>query len=93
MTLSSCEKETVIVFNESDNDAEIFTHNGRMLRELEKLATERPEDVQHIKDNDTGGSTYRLPKKWVKIKASRILTDEQKEKAAERMRQLHLNQK
>lgn len=93
MNLSSYEKETIIVFNESDNDAEIFTHNGRMLRELEKLITDRPDDVQHVKDNDTGGSTYRVPKKWVKIRASRILTDEQKEKAAERMRQLHTNQK
>lgn len=79
MTLTNLEKETIICFNEAEPTAEVFTYNGRMLRDLAKLAEERPADVQHILDNGTGGMTYRVPKKWVKIRASRILSDAQRD--------------
>lgn len=81
--LTSKEKETVIVFNEYDKEAEVFTYNGRMLKALENMVQERPDEVQRIKTNDEGASTYRLPKKWVKIRASRILTEEEKKRVAE----------
>lgn len=85
MALTNLEKETIILFNEAEPEAEIFTYNGRMLRELEKLVDERPAEVQHISDNGAGGSTYRFPKKWVKIRANRILTVEQKAVMAARL--------
>ena len=78
MALTRLERETIIVFNEAEPTAEVFTYNGRMLRDLAKLAGERPADAQHIKDNVTGGSTYRVPKKWVKIRAGLVLTEEQR---------------
>ncbi len=79
MALTLSERETIIVFNEQDPLAEVFTYNGRMKRELSGLACARPDDVQHTKTNTEGGETYTVPKKWVKIRASRILTEEQKE--------------
>lgn len=81
--LTSKEKETVIIFNEYDKEAEVFTYNGRILRDLCKLAQERQDEVQCIKTNDEGASTYRIPKKWVKVRASRILTEEEKKRVAE----------
>ena len=89
MQLTNQERETIICFNEADKTATVFTYNGRMLRDLDKLAAERPDDCQHVKDNGTGGHTYTVPKKWVKVRASRILTDDQKAAYAERMRKLH----
>lgn len=79
MTLTSQEKETIICFNEAEPTAEVFTYNGRMLRELSKLAEDRPDDAQHISDNGAGGSTYSVPKKWVKIRASRVMSAAQRE--------------
>ena len=79
MALTLSERETIIVFNEQDPLAEVFTYNGRMKRELSGLVCARPDDVQHTKTNTEGGETYTVPKKWVKIRASRILTEEQKE--------------
>lgn len=88
MNLTSAEKETIITFNEADKEAEVFTYNGRMLKDLGKLAEQRAEEVQCIKANADGSRIYRLPKKWVKIRASRILTEEQLERASERGKEL-----
>ncbi|MDO4175655.1 MAG: hypothetical protein Q4D42_12915 [Eubacteriales bacterium] len=85
MTLTNQERETIICFNEADATAEVFTYNGRMLRELSALAGERSDDIKHISDNGAGGSTYSVPKKWVKIRASRILTDEQRRSLTRRL--------
>lgn len=89
MALTNLEKETIICFNEAEPTAEIFTYNGRMLRDLSKLAEERPADVQHILDNGIGGHTYRVPKKWVKIRASRILTEEERAMRVDIARRIH----
>lgn len=88
MKLTNLEKETVIVFNEADPTAEVFTYNGRMLRELAKLAGDRPDDVEHVSDNGNGASTYRVPKKWVKIRAKRILSEEERVQRANTMRRI-----
>ncbi len=81
MKLSNLERETVITFNEAENFAEIFTYNS--------LAADRPEDVQHVNTNPEGGATYRVPKGWVKIRASRILSEEQRAVMRERGRQAY----
>lgn len=85
MTLTNQERETIICFNEAEATAEVFTYNGRMLRELSLLAGERADDIKHISDNGADGSTYSVPKKWVKIRASRILSEEQKKSLSSRL--------
>ena len=87
--LTKLEKETIIVFNEAEQEAEVFTYNGRMLRELAKLAGDRPDDVEHVSDNGNGASTYRVPKKWVKIRASRILSERERAARIETMRKIN----
>ena len=77
--LSRLEQETIILFNEQEQTAEVFTYNGRMRRELSALAETRPDEVKR-----EGNETYIIPKRWVKIRASRILTDEQREEYARR---------
>ena len=76
MQLTNQERETIICYNR------------RMLRDLDKLATERPDECQHVGGNGIGGHTYTVPKKWIKLRASRILTDEQKADYAERARKM-----
>lgn len=86
------EKETIILFNEQEPLAEIFTYNQRMKRELAQLAKNRPDEARKIKTNSEGGETYSLPKKWVKIRAARILTDTQRRDLQARARALHPKQ-
>lgn len=89
MKLSNLERETLICFNESESAAEVFTFNGAMRRKLEQLAADRPEDVQHVKTTPEGGETYTLPKGWLKIRAPRILSEEQRNAMRERGRQAY----
>lgn len=76
---SRLEQETIVLYNEEEKTASIYTHNGAMQRKLLRLCSERPGEVQQTRENDQGGLTFEIPKKWVKIGASRILTDDQRE--------------
>ena len=80
------EKETILTFNEEVNGlADVETFNGRMIRDIRKAAEMYPNDVQ-ITDNGDGSIRATFPKKWVKIRAPRILTDEQRAEMAEKAR-------
>lgn len=86
MALSSIEKETVIVFNEGEQNADIETFNAALLRKLEALAKERPNEVQLVKASKAGCRRYTFPKKWVKINPTRILTEAEKQRLIEHAR-------
>ena len=89
MGLSNLEKETVILFNEKEETASVYTHNGRLLRYLQRMQSERPEEALLVSEDEVFGSkTYQVPKKWVKIMASRVLSEEAKATLAERVRKI-----
>jgi len=78
MNLSREEQETIITFNEADKTAEVYTHNGRLKKQLNELDIER-EEVTKISSDQYGFETFTIPKSWIKIRAKRILSEEQKE--------------
>lgn len=79
MNLTLQERETVILFNEADPTASVYTHNAALRRRLAALATERPTECTAVRFNEEDGAAeYTIPKKWVKIKPSRILSEAQK---------------
>lgn len=88
MSISRLEQETIINFNEAEPMDTIYTHNGALKRKLAKLAKERPADVRHSRSFPEGAEEYVVPKRWVKVNASRILTDEERERMAERGKKL-----
>ncbi len=77
--LSRYEQETIINYNEGDKNAGVYTHNRALRRKLEQLAEERPTECQ-LKRVSRGGEAvdYIIPKSWVKIRPSRILSEEQR---------------
>lgn len=80
MNLTLQEQETIILFNEAEKTASVYTHNRAFLRKLEKLAQDRPEDCKLKRsDTESRAAEYIVPKRWIKINAPRCLTDEQKE--------------
>ena len=85
--MTSQERETIIVYNEMDKAAEVFTYRGTLIRQLDALAKERPDEVTRERETAEGGVTFTVPKKWVKIRASRIMTDEQREELSRRARE------
>ncbi len=82
--LTKLEQETIILFNEAEETAEIFTYNGAMKRKLHSLCDKFPEqfafDKERSEDNGSGGEFFTAPKRYVKVASPRILSQEQKEK-------------
>ena len=88
MNLSLYEQESVISFSEAEKTAIVYTHNKSLLRKLEKLAQDRPEECRLVKFSHSGrAADYIIPKAWVKITPPRIASEAQKaacRKAAEK---------
>lgn len=83
MALSKLERETIITYNEVEAEAEIYTCNRSLQRKLERLALERPEEVKILCADGTGSKTFRLPKKFVSVRAARQISPELREKMAQ----------
>ena len=79
MKLSNLERETIILWNEAEKTASIYTHSPALQRQLSELCAAYPESTLAVEDNGHGGLTYELPKKWVKVVPPRILSPAQRE--------------
>ena len=77
--LTRYEKETSININDLDHAAEMYTCQSKMIRKLDKLCNKYPDDFKCI-DQDEYSKTYRFDKKYVSIRAPRVISDEHKEK-------------
>jgi hypothetical protein len=88
-TGSRIENETVIVFNETEENAWVTTASPAVYRRLLKAGFQ--------KVWDTGGhAQFLLPKRLIKIRAARarrVLTPEQREAAAQRLRNARISAK
>lgn len=95
MELTRQERETIIVFNEEEKTAKVFTYNGKLQRKLKDLAEKFPDHCIFDFENGHGGVSYTVNKKLVSIKMpqTKVMTEEQRQAAAERMRALRQRQK
>ena len=78
MNLTKVEQETIILFNEGEAAASVYTHNAALQRLLLELCETRPAQARQVEDNRRGGLTFEIPKKWVKIGPPRALSEAQK---------------
>jgi len=85
--LTNQERETIICFNEQDSTARVFTYNRKMSNYLRELASDPQSKCIALEDNLNGGLTFEVPKKWVKVRRPRQLTDEQRAELAARARE------
>ena len=95
MALSSIEKETIITFNEEEQQADIFTFNSTLRKRLAELKERFPNLVKLNSQDETDGQTsisYTIPKKFVKINPTRTrkFTDEQRAQLRENMMKFHI---
>ena len=88
MRISRLEQETIINFNEAESTATVYTHNGALVRKLEGLADQRPDEAKRGRVFPDGGREYTIPKRWVKVNAGPMYTDEQRQAMAERAKTL-----
>lgn len=90
--LSREERETIILYTEADDRAEVYTHNKKMINRLAKLCAERPDEVEKIREADTGAVTYTVPRDWIRVVPKRRVSEEYRAAAAERLAALRANQ-
>ena len=89
-SLSAYEQETVINFNAGEKHACLYTRDQRVMRELDDLVYRFPK-VYHLDSQSDTNKTYSFPKFCVSYRKPRMLTEEQREKARERMKQLNMS--
>jgi len=90
--LSREERETIILYTEADDRAEVYTHNKKMINRLAKLYAERPDEVEKIREANAGAVTYTVPRDWVRIAPKRRVSEEQRAAIADRFAALRANQ-
>lgn len=84
------EQEVSISYNAESDIATVYTAYPPMIRKLEILLDEYPTQVK-LERKTENDLTVKLPKRWVKIKPPRIMSEIQKEQAKERMRKFWEN--
>jgi len=90
------EQETQISFNAAEDKAELYTADPVMIRKMNKLVEENPEQFQGKVHSRYQGKPYAmlytLPKRFVVIRTKdrrNTITEEQRARARELMKQYH----
>ena len=76
MKLSKLEQESIILYNEEESTASIYTHDPKLKRKLKRLAEKYPDKVYPDKAVHAGAVSYAVPKSCV--------SDERRRAASER---------
>ena len=63
MKLSLYEQETIILYNQAETTAEVYTHDPRLLEKLRRLAEKYPDQIVK-KDRQT----FTVPKRCVSVR-------------------------
>ena len=92
MGLSKLEQETIIVYNNAEENAHIYTCRSSLINKLQRYANEFPDKVKCIAEelNNAGhreSASFIFPKKYISLRTpkTRQLSEEQRE----RMSKLH----
>ena len=70
------EKETIILFNEEEANASIYSCASSIWKKCEKLGL-KPTEVTNNRGSKAISKTYECPKSWIKIRKPRKLSEAQ----------------
>ena len=79
MKLSLYEQETIILYNQAEVVAEVYTHDPRLLEKLRRLAEKYPDQIVK-KDRQT----FLVPKRCVSVRERRKAASERAKAAGYR---------
>ena len=75
--MTKYEQETIFCYNQAEENCHVYTCDQSLIRKLDKLC-QKDSRITAEKSGD-GYKEYNFPKKWIQIRPSRILTEEQKQ--------------
>jgi len=88
--MQAIERETVITFNDDESKATVYSCQRPIWTKMEKLG------VEPTKTFRQGGLPiayqYEVPKRWIKISKTRVVSEEHREKARINMTKLRKSQ-
>ena len=88
MKLSRYEQETIITFNTEEKNATLYTRDRKIMKLIDELVSRYP-DVYHLDSQTDIDKTYEMPKTVISYRKPRRLSEEQKNKAKERMAKIN----
>ena len=91
--LTRYEKETIVLFNEGEDTASIFTYNAGLRRRLENFSKKYPDLCRLEKSCEQGGVSYVLEKSRLSIRLQPPMSEERRQKASEYAKQNGFNAK
>ena len=85
--LTKYEKETIILFNEGEDTASIYTFNAGLKKRLALFAKKYPDLCRLEKTYEQGGVSYVLDKSRLSIRLQPPMSEERRRKASENAKQ------
>lgn len=85
--LTKYEKETIILFNEGEGTASIYTFNAGLKKRLALFAKKYPDLCRQEKAHEQGGVSYVLDKSRLSIRLQPPMSEERRRKASETAKQ------
>jgi hypothetical protein len=62
VNLSSYEKETIILYNQEENTASVYTHDPKLIAKLRRLARKYPEQIFEARKEARGAAATPYPR-------------------------------
>lgn len=84
MHFSRYEQETIVNYNAGEDTATVYSRDPAVIRKLDALVNGYPTVYKLIKATDYD-RTYEVPKSYISYRKPRNISDEQRERARERM--------
>ena len=80
MSITKAEKETVILFDEADARAEVYTGNTKLKNRLARAACKHPQTYVLKYQNFDGGVSYEFPKRYLTVMFREPISDTDRER-------------
>lgn len=68
MKLTGYEMETIILYNQAEPNAQVYTHDAKLIAKLRRLHEAAPEKVYADYDEPNGAARYIVPKNCVTVR-------------------------
>lgn len=89
--LTKYEKETIVLFNEADEEAHIQTYNAGLRKRLEAFSKKYPDLCRLDMSMGQGGVSYWIDKSRLSIRFQPPMSEERRRKASELAKQNGFN--
>jgi uncharacterized protein YsxB (DUF464 family) len=90
MKISLYEQETIINYNQEEQDADVYTYDEKLIKKLKECCKNYPEKFKFCK-SEGEAHYFKVHKKYISIKSPKNISEKQKanlKERAETMRKL-----